>query len=140
MSKLPPITRLAKEDFAEYPWAEKLLWPINRVFEQLYGALNRDITAHENLRAQIKTISFETTNPVEGTYPLKFLPDPDIKGVTASDVILTKIARQDGTALASGATIEWGLASDGQIQITNITGLIASTAYIIRLIVLFEGV
>ena len=140
MSKLPAIKRIVKEDFSEYPWAEKLLWPINRFMDTIYGALNRDVTFSENIRAQLKTLNFATAASVADTFPLKFQPDPEISNtVPPSDIILTKIGRNDGVSLASGATLEWTLASDGQISINNITGLVASVAYSLRLIVLYEG-
>jgi hypothetical protein len=140
MANLPPIKRIVKEDFAEYPWAEKLLWPINRFFDSIYGALNRDITFRENVRSQLKTVNFTTESTVSDTFPIRFLPDAEISNtVPPSDIIVTKIGRVDGTALAGGATLEWGLASDGQISINNITNLVASQDYSMRLLVLYEG-
>lgn len=140
MSKLPPIKLINKEDFRDYPWAEKLLWPLNRFMESVYGALNRDVTFGANIRSQLKTVSFETSATIADTFPLKIQPDAEIsKTVVPSDIILTKINRTDGTLLADGVTLDWGLGSDGQININFITGLVASTQYIMRTIILYEG-
>ena len=135
MAKLPPISRIVKEDFPDEPWAEKLLWPVNRFFESVVSALNRNLTFTENLAGEIKQISFTTQATVADTWPIKFLPSTPSR---PTDVWVTSLRRTDGATTTSATSIDWELASDGQVQINNIAGLTGGEGYIIRLAVLSE--
>lgn len=132
MALLPPINRIVKEDFKDEPWAEKLLWPINRFFESVVQALNRNITISENMRGFVKQLTI-----TGGSYPIQFTPDMP-GNVTPTDVWVTSMRRVDGTTTTSAVSIDWEIASNSQIQINNITGLTSGEKYIARFIVLAE--
>ena len=132
MAQLPPINRIVKEDFAEEPWAEKLLWPINRFFESVVQALNRNITISENMRGFVKQITI-----TGGEYPFQFTPDLPGNAIP-TDILLSSLRRTDGTVTTNAVSIDWEIASNSQIQINNITGLTADERYIARFIVLSE--
>ena len=131
MAKIPPITRIAKEDFSEYDWAEKLLWPINLVFQTVLQALNKDLTLNENLSAQTKDLIITDTQ-----LPLAFIADDVPRRVT--DVWITKISRVDGTSLAATVGLQWELDNNNAVQIQAMPGLVSGEQYRVRFAVLGE--
>jgi len=54
--KPPEYRNLVREDFAEAPWIEKLIRPLNAVLGQVRAALANGLTLGENLNAQVKTL------------------------------------------------------------------------------------
>lgn len=54
--KAPEFRPFVKEDFAEAPWMEKLLRPLNTVLTQVRSGLANGLTFAENLNAEIKTV------------------------------------------------------------------------------------
>jgi len=135
MAKLPPINRIVKEDFQDEPWAEKLLWPINRFMESVSSALNKNLTLQDNLQGQVKQLNFTTQAVVADTFPLFFTPTTPNR---ATDLWITSLRRVDNLVITDAATADWGIASDGQISINYISGLVASTSYIVRFSLLSE--
>lgn len=136
MARLPPISRIVKEDFPNEPWAEKLLWPLNRFMENVVSALNRTLTFNENLAAQTKQISFTTASPVGSTFPIRFSPSTPAR---VSDVWISSLRRADGQTMTSAFGLDWSLDNSNSVQLNYISGLDPSTSYVIRLCVLSEA-
>lgn len=129
MAKLPRIQRIIQEDFPGRPWLAKLIYPINQFFESIYGALANNLTVAENLNAQIKSITFTSTD-----VPLKFATTTLSK---PTDLVLTKLSRSDSVVTTNAVTVDWSF-SDNQITINNITGLTASVTYTARFMIFAE--
>lgn len=130
MAQLPPIKRIVKEDFSDQPWAEKLLWPINRFMESVFGALDKGLTLGENLSAEIKTLTF-----TDADFPIRFNVNTPRR---PTDVLVTRIFRTDGTALASAITLDWSPGDGNIVIINNILGLVATEQYTARFLVFGE--
>ncbi len=117
MAKLPEQRRILKEDLQDAPsWIDKLISPINSFFEDLYFALNKNITFRENIAAQIREIDFETSSDY----------DPGVPDTTALqaeiDALDTRIdnVETDLTDLSSEVATN---TTDIGLNSGNITGL-----------------
>jgi hypothetical protein len=130
VAKISP-KKLTLEDFkSESDWIGKLIQPINNHFEDIQSAVSNNITIDDNLFQEIKEIKFvnETSN-----LPLKFqtkfnkLP----KGLYCVFCIAS-----DGTGASAQPWATWGY-SNGQIQISAITGLTSSKTYTMRFHIIY---
>lgn len=54
--RTPEFRPLAREDFTEAPWIEKLLRPLNSFLTQVRAGLQNGLTLSENLNAEVKTL------------------------------------------------------------------------------------
>jgi hypothetical protein len=61
--KAPEYRPFQKEDFADQPWMEKLIRPLNTVLGQIRSGLANGLTFAENLNAEVKTIDVTTADP-----------------------------------------------------------------------------
>ena len=128
MAKIPPIAKLNKEDFAEYAWAEKLLWPLNRFMTSVAKAFDRQLTVHENLRAEIKTFTITENNI---SYPLSFAWNTAAR---PTDLIVSRVISSDGSTPTAAVWAFWNF--DGEsVLINKFHGLDATKEYIIRMMV-----
>lgn len=125
MASIPPINRIVKEDFPGEPWAEKLLWPINRFMESVVSGFNNNLTFSENMLGQTKQLQFEANN-----FPLKFAP----RVVRPTDMWISSLRRVDGTTTTNAVSMDWEVGDDGSVVVNNITGLAAGEEYIIRFV------
>jgi len=153
LSKLPIQKKILREDVKEAPpWIEKILYPVNSFFENVYQALSKNITFRENIASQIKELEFETLAGYTG--------DADAPGVTphvkwrpitfpktirtrADGVILLQIVDLGPISgkLSSYRPIEGDVCLDwiennGEIVIGLIRGLTASKGYRLRVLVI----
>lgn len=137
MAKLPTTNKILREDLKEAPaWIEKLLYPLNRFFEDVYNALSNKLTFEENFVAAFKEITFTTQSGYVGTAatftqiefprPLKVKP----KGLLPVQVTRNE---DNYTAVEGGVHVDWR-DDNGVIKIACITGLVASKNYTIRLL------
>lgn len=64
MALLPTLKKIQKSDLGgDVPqWIEGILSYINQFTEEIYSAMNRNITIPENIKAQIKVLEIRTTN------------------------------------------------------------------------------
>lgn len=133
MARLPPIKKLIKEDFAQYPWAEKLLWPLNQFMEAVYSAMDKRLTPNENLTAQTLEIEIIENNI---TYPLSFAWTRP--GVKPTDVWVTRIVSNDNTNPTSAPGVYWEF--DGEsINVKKLYGLDGAKQYKIRMLAMHNG-
>lgn len=60
---------LVREDFAEAPWMERLIRPLNNAMGQLSAGVARGLTLGENLNAEIKTVDVGGGKPAVAAVP-----------------------------------------------------------------------
>jgi hypothetical protein len=129
MASLPPVNTIKTEDFPGEKWAEKLLWPINRFMQAIYGALNKNLTFHENMRAITKEVIFTNSAanlPIKFSWPLPVRP---------TDLWVTAVSPVGSSSNPTGAVwAQWTF--DGtQVFVTQVTGLVADNKYNLRFVV-----
>ena len=134
MSKLPSIKKILKEDIKDSPaWMDPVLYVINRFMEEVYGALNKDITFQDNIAASIKTITFTT----KSTYPVfevQKIANPN--KTSPIGVVLLKAANQSNNQIIGNAIgVDWDFL-EGNIRILNVSGLQPSIKYQLSFLVI----
>ena len=134
MSKLPSIKKILKEDIKDSPaWMDPVLYVINRFMEEVYGALNKDITFQDNIAASIKTITFTT----KSTYPVfevQKIANPN--KTSPIGVVLLKAANQSNNQIIGNAIgVDWDFL-EGNIRILNVSGLLPNIKYQLSFLVI----
>lgn len=128
--KLSP-RRFTIEEFGEQQnWIGSLLSPINQLVSELFAGLANNITVSENLFQEIKELKFVADSSI---YPIRFKTK-----FNKHPVGLYAIYCKDSTGATSSDTpwISWSF-SDGQLTITNITNLTASSSYTLKLLLIY---
>jgi len=128
--KLLPIKRIDKEDLQESPaWIDRLLAPINQVFNSLYVGLNKGITFQENIRSQIKNVELVAKASASDN-AFKFRSELPVK---PTFLICTHAETIIGDRVP--VTVNWNY--DGTyINITSITGLTNGATYTMDMLIL----
>jgi hypothetical protein len=131
MAILPPIKKLQAEDFPDQKgWIAKMLRPLNQFMETVYVAMNRGLTASENLDAQVATVQViegrvSATAPV--VVPVTTTGRP--RGVT-----VTSIEDLDGKTVTATPGVLWSYYPDQkQIKITQVFGITNGGRYMLTL-------
>jgi len=138
MASLPTIKRVQRSDLgADIPvWVDSLLSPINQFIEEVYSAFNRNLTIPENVKGQIKTITFRTpsnyTSSSKGFDEITYLNTLGRK----TQVLIIGYIEEIGTPKKKhdAITLSWYDNNDGTISIQYITGLDNSKQYNITLL------
>lgn len=129
MANVPVNKRLLAEDYPaeQKSWIARLLSPLNDFMTQVTSALNNQLTVSENMAAEYKEIQFTVRATPALTYPLFFKTKFNLKPI---------VVRCDGAREVSGAPQPIGQAVwadwqfvNGQVQITNLTGLTVGKTY-----------
>lgn len=139
MAKLPVIKRVLREDIPDAPdWIGRLLYPMNLFFENVYNALNRDLTFSENIRSQTKTINFSTSSAYDGTAANFETLEFSLEGVPSPQglFILSLVEDADNFTPIEGSPFMNWQAINGVMQISLITGLTASKTYNLNVLVI----
>jgi hypothetical protein len=138
MAELPSVKRIVREDIKDAPeWIEGVIGPINTFMEEVYYALNADLTVGQNLRGALKSINFATrstynTDPANFDV-IKFInPMPVKPQVVCLGGIVN---RDDFSIITNPITIDWDF-YDGQIRIRYVAGLTANKRYELKLLIL----
>lgn len=130
MSRLPPIKRLATEDFSgQRDWIGKLLSPMNQFFESVVDALNNGLSFTDNFSGVVKQIS------VSGTYPLYFTWGKKVKPVGLW-IVQAYEASGVHTTFTSAIFADWEYTTDNQVKINSFVGLPTTTTYIVTVVVI----
>lgn len=132
MAKINP-TKFLLEDFQENKgFAEKLFGPLNQFINDVFLSYRNALTIEDNLFQEIKEIKYKNDS---NNFPLRFntkfntLP----KGMFPIYVY--------NNTLGSYSTLQpWVVWTyqDGQIVISSISGLTASSTYTIRFLVIYN--
>lgn len=131
MSQINP-QRFTTEEFPEQEdWIGKLFSPLNQFTGDIVRAFRNQLTISDNLYQEIKEIKWVNST---SNYPLKFTTK-----FKASPKGLNYIYLYNNT-LGSYSLLSphivWDY-KDGQVIISNISGLTASSTYTIRILVLY---
>lgn len=128
--KLIPINQIKREDLPEAPdWINKLIGPINMFMENVYRALDNNLTFQENIVGVFKEIYVSTDDlPYLMVNPLKVKPKAVLVGQVRQDV---GYHADETTAMMA----DWEITEDGKIKIHNLAGLDTNKHYIQLLII-----
>lgn len=141
MAELPSIRRIVREDIKNAPdWIESLIGPLNGFMEEIYNALDRDLTIGQNLRGAIKSISFKTrstygtASPLTNGWEVQKISNP--MQVKPQLVIIGNVIDKDTfLPITSPVSLSWDFL-DGIIRINYVAGLQADKRYEINLLIL----
>lgn len=123
MAKLPPIKRIHFNELVEAPpWLQTILVTLNSFMQNVYEALDKDLTLEENFRGGFVDITWNG-DPLTFTNPL---------AVPAKAVLIAQIG---GSALTGGPVPTWQQVGE-DIEISDVTGTTSGESYSIRLLVL----
>lgn len=137
MAKLPDLRRILREDLgSDVPeYIDKIIGPVNSFSEAIYQALAKQITFSENISASLRTLEIVTS----ATYPADFAQTEVYSGLSrrADGVIILQIQNKANpyAPVTTSPFISW-LDLDGNIKITHVSGLTASTTYILKILVI----
>lgn len=131
--KLPTIKKILREDVKDAPsWIGGIIDPVNTFMENVYTALNKNISLTDNISSFIKEITYRTPS----TYPM------GVENVSFVNQLRTRATgvlvmqcfdNADYTPVAT-SNIAWVEDVNG-IVIHTILGLSASKSYTVRLAV-----
>ena len=120
MAKLPPIKRLAIEDFlSQKSWIGTMLYPINLFFTVVVAALDHGLTFTDNLSAVVKSIDTTGVYPLYFSWTLKSKP----VGLWAVKAYESKTTHVNFTTAYS---VDWEYTPDNQVKINGFPGLTAT--------------
>lgn len=130
--RLPQIKRILKEDLgAGVPtWVDRLISPLNTFMEAVYQALNKNITFSEN----IASFFVELTVKTDGSSTFEAMSFLNQIKTRPRAVLICQAYVKETFAPVAAAAIAWN--TDGtNVTVSEITGLSASTNYVVRLLV-----
>lgn len=131
--KLPPTKRILREDLKEAPpWIGGVIDPINSFMENVYQALNKNITFRENIASFVKELTYKTTAAYPTADDIEFLNELKVKATGVE--VLQAVDKSSYTPAAGPVYVPW-IENNGSIVISSITGLQASKTYLIRLLI-----
>lgn len=131
MANLPTVRRISREDLRDKnapKWVDQFLRLLNNFFENVYSALNRNLTFGDNIRTQEKAFTITAgATPTDNTFSFVLgLP------VAPTGLWVTKaIETSDSSAPVSGAVYAWWRRESATVFIDSITGLTNGTQYTI---------
>ena len=128
MAKLPSIKKILKEDLKDSPiWVDKMLYVLNRFMEEIYGALNRDLTFTDNIASSFKSISISTYANYPTSFDTMKIANP-LRTNPTGVILIRSINSDNNSPIKSAIGIDWDFL-DGNIRILHVSGLAASTNY-----------
>ena len=135
MARLPVVKKILREDVKEAPnWIERMLWPINQFFESVFNALDKRLTLVENVRAQIKEITFTTDASYPSVWENIEFPR-EIPAAPQGLFVMQILQDEDNhTPITTAGHADW-LDLNGVITIFHISGLTAGETYTVRFLV-----
>ena len=139
MARLPLIKRILKEDLPESPdWTTRLLYPLNLFFENVYNALDGNITFGDNIESQTKEVTFQTSSAYDGTQAnFDVIQFPNGLKRSPNGMLLLQITQVEDafTSITTAPYVNW-LSVNQVINIYLITGLTASKSYKLRVLLI----
>lgn len=132
MSKINP-TKFLVEDFQDNKgFAEKLFGPLNQFINDVFLSYRNALTIEDNLYQEIKEIKYKNdTNNFPLRFQTKFQVQP--KGL----LVMYLYNNTLGSYSTAQPWVVWRY-SDGQVIISDISGLTASSTYTIRFLVIYN--
>lgn len=132
MSKINPA-KFTLEDFKEYrDLAEKLFPPLNQFINDVFLSYRNGLTIEDNLNQEIKEIKYVNHS---SNFPLRFKTKFNYspKGVLPIYCFNNTL----GTYSTQTPWVVWTY-NDGQIVISDISGLTTNSTYTIRFLVIYN--
>ncbi len=133
--KLPTQKKVLREDVKGIAKEiGPLLDTLNSFMENVYQALNRNISFRENVASQVKELTYRTPS----TYPsdvdeVRFISELKTK---AMGVIVLQVYDRLTYVPAEGPVYAPWIEDNGDIVISTLTGLEADKVYTVRLLVI----
>lgn len=132
--KLPQVKKILREDVKDAPdWIRGIIDPFNSFAENIYQALNKNITFTENTASFVKEVVYRTPS----TYPSSVEPiefQSLLKTKAIGVELFQVVERSTYTPPAGPVYVPW-VEDNGVIRIFTITGLAADKSYLIRLLI-----
>ena len=131
MSKIQP-KRFTVEEFQDQKdWIAPLFSSLNQFMQEVAVALGNGLNVADNLQQEIREIKFVNSST---NFPIKFTTKFAInpRGLLPIYVFNNTL----GSYSAAAPWLEWSYAN-GEVSISAISGLTASSTYTIRLLVFF---
>lgn len=138
MASLPTIKRVQRSDLGgDIPvWVDSLLSPLNQFIEEVYSAFNKNLTIPENVKGQIKNLTFRTSS----SYTSSSKEFTEITYLNTlgrkTQILLLGYIEEIGTPKKKhdAITISWYDNNDGTVTIHYISGLSNSKNYNITIL------
>jgi hypothetical protein len=128
MAKLPVLSKLRVEDFPGAPnWVSPMFAVLNKFMDTVYTALSQGITLEDNLKSQVYTGTFKSTD-----MPISFRKTIN---VPAKACFITKFQPADGSIITVAPIWSWGDNGNGSITV-NITNIPSLVDYSVSLLIL----
>lgn len=131
MSLLDP-QRFSVEEFPEQQgWIEKLFAPLNSFTGSVVQAFNNQLTIADNLYQEIKETKYVNT---AANFPLKLKTKFNVQPRGVLPIYTYNNTIGAYSVLAPHVVWKW---ADGQLIISDISGLTTSSTYTIRLLIIY---
>ncbi len=137
MATLPTIKRVQRSDLGgDIPvWVDSLLSPLNQFIEEVYSAFNKNLTIPENVKGQIKNLTFRTSSSYTSSKDFTEITYFNTLG-RKTQILLLGYIEEIGTPKKKhdAITISWYDNNDGTVTIHYISGLSNSKNYNITIL------
>lgn len=132
MAKVSPKKFTVEEFQEQAKWIGPLFSGLNQFIGDVVGGFSNQLSVKENLYQEIKEIKWVNQSQ---DYPLKFKTKFAVhpKGIIPIYLLNNTL----GSYSVAAPWVVWSY-SDGQVSISDISGLTASSTYTIRLLVIYE--
>ena len=137
MASLPTIKRVLRSDLGrDIPlWVDSLLSPINQFMEEIYSAMNRNLSIPENVSGQTITINFKTLSTYTSDKDFTELNFRNSLNKKMTHLMVGNISQiGDPSKKHDSIFLSWYDNNDGTITIRYISGLTDSSEYNITLL------
>jgi len=137
MASLPTIKRVQRSDLGgDIPeWVDSLLSPLNQFIEEVYSAFNKNLTIPENVKGQIKNLTFRTSSNYTSSKEFTEITYLNTLG-RKTQILLLGYVEEIGTPKKKhdAITVSWYDNNDGTVSIHYISGLSNSKNYNITIL------
>lgn len=131
--RLPSQKKILREDLKDAPnWIEPLISVVNNFMENVYQALNRNITLTENVSCFIKEMVYITPSTYPTMENVEFMSSLKTKAIGVT--LLQAVDRSTYVPATGPVYVPW-VEDNSNIVIYPIQGLQANKTYNIRLLV-----
>lgn len=135
MAKIPVQTKLLLEDVPEEnrDWMSRIIIPLNQFISSAVAALTSDLTFTENIRCQIKEITF-TNNAA--SFPLSFKSTLKYRPLAVLKMNIIDISPAPADLTDPIDIPQFDFTQTQTIEIPTITGLVADQKYKLTVLVI----
>jgi len=137
MATLPTIKRVQRSDLGgDIPiWVDSLLSPLNQFIEEVYSSFNKNLTIPENVKGQIKNLTFRTSSSYTSSKDFTEITYLNTLG-RKTQILLLGYIEEIGTPKKQhdAITLSWYDNNDGTVTIHYISGLSNSKNYNITIL------